>query len=170
MSPDAHKNLFTVRPKRIIVALVYCFALVAGEFPVRERVNFDFGWRHKLGAVSDDLQCPKILNVKPSEEGGCTTEKVENATSCRALCSITEHFCNCWNYNTASGVCWIKSECKSDSSHIPISRDGYKRNVPRAAQEGYDDSNWRLVDAPHVQRHLPQVQRWRRDSSWWPHL
>ena len=62
MFPDAYKNHSTVRPKMIIVALVYCFALVAGEFPVRERVNFDFGWRHKLGAVSAKVEAGRRMS------------------------------------------------------------------------------------------------------------
>jgi len=110
----------------------------------REQINFDFSWRHSLGA---DPSC----NHDPGEKGinyGTGGDVFFNISSAAGCCNLCGVGCNCWDWNPASLECWVKLDCSSEE---PADRVSARRSagLPPPAAEKFDDSTWSIVDCPH---------------------
>ena len=135
-----------------LVSFVLLFFSVSSSVvqPVREKVNFDFGWRHKLGIDSNDAVCPGFEEGTNYGTGGSVVPNIKSADMCCRFCSL-EPNCGCWDYNLKSNDCWVKTDCRTNSSTTEHRVSGKKRNdwIPTLAQTSFDDSAWDLVNTPH---------------------
>eukprot|EP00729_Bicosta_minor_P014267 gene14267-24200_t len=107
--------------------------LLVGRVSARERINFDFGWRHKLGnnipppspspyPTPSPPPPPAVCNTGVETgynwgDGGRVTNS-PNATECCAQCNA-DSTCGCWDYDPVVKVadagkyfsCWLKTNC-----------------------------------------------------------
>ncbi len=163
-------KLYKLRDNNNPMGVLFKFVLVCtlatveavkggGPFAGREKVNFDFGWRHKLGMVNAGFVCPKMIPGKNIGEGGYLTKNVDSPSACCELCSLDHG--GCWDYNLDTGDCWVKTDCKSETAN---SRriTGSITALPGPAQESFDDFAWELVDAPHD---MLIVQKFEQNAS-----
>ena len=116
----------------------------------REKVSFDFGWRHKLNNNPNGIQCPDAEIGVIYGIGGRKFEKVSTPDMCCSYCA-TSSTCQCWDWNNETLLCYLKSNCNSKKSDKNRISGIFKKStsIPPEAKMDYDDSSWELVDAPH---------------------
>ena len=143
----------------------------------RDEVNFDFGWRFRLGATAPPAPPPA-----PSKPKGCAgqfafknasglqcdglqnTAAATTADACEAAC-CNDNSCGVWQFSTEStgGGCWrglCTGPMTTDLAWVggqrkpPIQPPAPAPPIgpnPPEAQPGYNDSttDWTTVNAPH---------------------
>ena len=129
----------------------------------REKVNFDFGWRHRLAMDADGRQCPQATSGVNYGTGGRKFEKVASAGACCDYCSNTPS-CKCWDWNSETNECYVKTVCTTKQEEKNRVSGMFPRpdGSPKQAAVNFDDSSWHLVDAPHD---MLIVQQFNQTSS-----
>ena len=129
----------------------------------REKVNFDFGWRHRLAMDADGRQCPQATPGINYGTGGRKFEKVRSADICCDYCSNTPS-CKCWDWNNETIECYVKTDCATKQGEKNRVSGMFPRpeGPPKEAAVHFDDSLWELVDAPHD---MLIVQHFNKSSS-----
>lgn len=151
---------------------------VTTEVAARERVNFDFGWRHKLGnntpppspsPYPSPAPPPPPVHCSGVEVGynwgsGGSSKKVANATECCTLCNA-DRTCGCWDFvptpdpKHPTENCWLKTNCTTKvkeadritgkSAQAPAPPTPVPGSKPAQSKPSFDDSSWLNVNAPH---------------------
>lgn len=153
------------QPRRhaLLLAAALLAALEAAPVTVtaqqqRESVNFDFGWRFLLGEPGG-VTCPpnsfpknlsgvECMGLQHAGEGDPSAELCADA-----CCGDTS--CMVWQWEdpaTQGGGCWMgdSTECTNKSPKwVGAGRTEPGPVAPTAANKTYDDSAWRVVNAPH---------------------
>ena len=134
----------------------------------RERVNFDFSWRHLLGnsTSAPPRQCNSQEKGINYGTGGDKLANVVSAGDCCARCSQIAQ-CGCWDWNINNHDCWVKSKCNSSAQNSErvsglLPALPTPSGPPAESSSDFDDSKWAVVDAPHdmliVQKYDPSAE------------
>ena len=144
------KMTFSLLLLLVIVATGYCSE--------RETINFDFGWRFKLGEGVVP-QCPEESFPRNLNGVQChqlsKSKGASNADDCRGMC-CADVMCAIWQYSRAAG-CWIgqSDDCKQKSNDwVGGGREVPAKPLPppaldKSTEHDYNDTDWTIVDLPH---------------------
>ena len=135
-----------------IITITYLLILVSStSTSPREKINFDFSWRHKLNDNPNGALCPEATVGINYGTGGRKLEQVKTPTTCCSYCSNSPT-CECWDWNNETQLCYLKNtDCSTkvvDEKRIS-GRYEKSNNIPSEAKMDYKDDSWQLVDTPH---------------------
>lgn len=131
----------------LVFLAFFFFDLIQSADVARERINFDFAWRHYLGTPPRGQQkCNSGTKGINYGDGGKRIKNIASPGDCCLKCAA-ENSCGCWDWNTVSHDCWIKTNCQGKVNNT----ERYSGLLPTtpAWKRDYNDSDWQIIDAPH---------------------